>query len=1315
MAFDQTTRNRLSRFVTDARTLLSDEFTRQLQHEFGLDPSSGEVTDLAKLGHLDDARRETAVLLRETMEHYLAGSDATGVKARREVLDRIVREQAFTVLNRLCALRMAEARGLLIESVARGYQSKGFQLYGRLAGTALGETGDAYRVYLFSIFDEFAVDLPVLFDRFSPEGRLFPREATLLVLLAEINHSDIDMRDASSAPRNSRELAVRNQFFTPRYVVEFLTDNTLGRIWYEMTRGETALKEECRYLVRRPNEVFLQPCEAALESPQQEDLSQEELLRQPVYIPHRPLKDPRDLKMLDPACGSMHFGLYAFDLFERIYEEAWEIEEAQGADALLRSEGLESLRATYEARDVFLRDVPRLIIERNIHGIDIDPRAVQIAGLSLWLRAQKSWQDQKMKPLQRPQIQRSNVVCAEPMPGEDEFLEEFIEAHLSATPEQRLLGQLFRRVVEKMKLAGEAGPLLRIEQEIAGAVAEAKQKWLVSLQVEQRGLFERANATNADEGFWLAVEDDVYSALQEYADQSEYDREYQRRLFSQDAARGFAFINICRTRFDAVVMNPPFGEFSINYRVEAEHSYTAGSSDIIAAFVERSLEIRAAGGLVGAISSRTPFYQTTTSRWRTEIVLPSGVHSFIELGGGVLDSAMVETVMYTIGGCHSNTAIFIISTPETFAVRGLDLLRQSTGWFLVNPAQFGSIDGSPFAYWLSERLFWCLENLPSLEDAGVKVRVGLQSGDDFRFMRTWWEISAFDNGWVPHAKGGENSPYYSDIHLVVNWAVDGAEIKAHPSAVTRSSRYYLSPGLTFSYRTFRFSPALLPPQCITGVAGMGIFSQRHELKFLAAVLNSSVVNELISARLNRRELDSLYQAGVVSPTPFAEFSADARERIAKIGDKQIQIAQARFGFDETSRAFRSPTENLAELPSVREAANLASENSRNASDQILMLFDAVDRLTGSAYGFDQAAVSISNKKGRQLVSRNFLASGPRRTEFVGGVLSFFLGCAFGRWDVQIAAGQKPTPALPNPFAPLPICPPGQLQNEEGLPVTSHDVARMTLQGRWNYPIEIPWNGILVDDPGHSRDVEARIHHVLQVVWNDRWEPIEREGCEILGTRTLRDYYRKPGGFFADHLQRYSKSRRQAPIYWPLSTPSGSYTLWLYYHRLTDQTLYTCVNDFVEPKLKQVAEEAAGLRAMSGRSAADEWELERFSNFEMELKDFRDELLRTAKFWKPNLNDGVQITAAPLWRLFQHKPWQKKLKDTWDKLAVGEYDWAHLAYSIWPDRVRDACRTDRSVAIAHGLEDLYEEKDQPKKRRGKAKANQEEIAKFGLET
>ncbi|WP_286817224.1 hypothetical protein [Desulfobacter sp. UBA2225] len=144
-----------------------------------------------------------------------------------------------------------------------------------------------------------------------------------------------------------------------------------------------------------------------------------------------------------------------------------------------------------------------------------------------------------------------------------------------------------------------------------------------------------------------------------------------------------------------------------------------------------------------------------------------------------------------------------------------------------------------------------------------------------------------------------------------------------------------------------------------------------------------------------------------------------------------------------------------------------------------------------------------------------------------------------------------------------------------------------------------------------------------------------------------------------------------------------------------------MNDFVDPKLKVVTEDLTDLHNKSTRSSTEEKDLAKLTDLEAELKDFRDELLRIAKFWKPNLNDGVQITAAPLWKLFQRRQWQKKLKETWENLEKGEYDWAHLACSIWPERVLEKCHTDRSLAIAHDVEDdFWEEIEVPVIRRGK---------------
>jgi hypothetical protein len=278
--------------------------------------------------------------------------------------------------------------------------------------------------------------------------------------------------------------------------------------------------------------------------------------------------------------------------------------------------------------------------------------------------------------------------------------------------------------------------------------------------------------------------------------------------------------------------------------------------------------------------------------------------------------------------------------------------------------------------------------------------------------------------------------------------------------------------------------------------------------------------------------------------------------------------------------------------------------------------------------------------------------------------------AFGRFDWRLAIGERDAPPDPDPFDPLPAKSTGMLP--DGV-----------------QPFHVHF-GILVDDHGHPHDLP----HLVEEVFSRVDMPVPDD---------VRRWLQRD--FFAFHLQRYSKSRRKAPIYWPLATASGSYTLWLYYPSLNSQTLYTAINDFVEPRLKEVGAGGTALRNKgSARTRDEEKQFETLQAFELELIELRDTLLAIAPSYQPNHDDGVQITAAPLWPLFRHKPWQKVLKDTWAKLEKGDYDWAHLAMSYWPTRVREKCKTDKSLAIAHDLEALYVEPEaKPKKTRGKKNA------------
>jgi hypothetical protein len=506
--------------------------------------------------------------------------------------------------------------------------------------------------------------------------------------------------------------------------------------------------------------------------------------------------------------------------------------------------------------------------------------------------------------------------------------------------------------------------------------------------------------------------------------------------------------------------------------------------------------------------------------------------------------------------------------------------------------------------------------------------------------------------------------------------------------------------LTWPLRAHRFAPVPLPSNAVFSIRGYAILcDDERELLPLLAIGNSAVFDFIFKLALGRFGFPE-YVVGVLQKLPLPDIADDLAQSLS-VQARQAWAAKRMLDtIQPTSHTFALPA-ILAELGETLTGCAAAWSARVSTSQETVAAIQAeIDDVTFRLYGLNDAdRVALTTALATESTGDAEAEASEEESEVTtadasalsSDLLAYVLGTAFGRWDIRFATGENPVPELPEPFEPLPVCPPGQLQNEQGLPVTKEEVERRKEEGRWDYPIEIPWDGILVDDLSHPLDLEARVHQVLQVIWKDRWEAIEREAGEILGVRTLRDYFRKPTGFFANHLKRYSKSRRQAPIYWPLQTPSGSYTLWLYYHRLNDQTLYTCVNDFVEKsKLCEITEQLNVLRIKTNQSKQEEKDLERLLDLEQELKDFRDELLRMAKFWKPNLNDGVQITAAPLWKLFQHKPWQKTLKETWDRLEHGDYDWAHLAYSIWPDRVREKCKHDKSLSIAHGLEYLYEE-------------------------
>lgn len=603
---DKETRNAIERATQRARKLLEDDFASQLEGDFDVH-RDGKVAAKAG-GHLSVRQAFQRERIVAAVEH----KRAAGMSPKDSVVDYL-RDAAFTTLNRFAALKMLEARELVQECITKGETSAGYREFcGMAPGLPLLPDSAGYRLYVESLFDELSTEIKVLFDRRDTSSVLWPRRATFEQLLAILNANELagvwaedetigwvyqffngqderrKMREESQAPRNSRELAVRNQFFTPRYVVQFLTDNTLGRIWYEMRGTRTALAEKCEYMVRKPGEEF---------------------------VP-RIKKDPRDLRVLDPACGSGHFLLYAFGLMLEIYEEAYADPESPKSEATSKT-----LVEDYPNLDCLRKVVPGLILAHNLYGVDIDPRCAQIAQLALWMRAQKAFRDISIGRAERAQIRRSNIVVAEPLVAEDKLAEEFI-ANLGDAE----LGRVFKSLVESLNLAGDMGLLLRIEQLVARQV-----------QGGQTG------------DLFAPPEERLRAALTQLVSEEGGRTNTRRRLFAEDAAQGIGLLNVVETKFDIVLMNPPFGAGSTRAKKEFDKAYPRTKNDIYTAFIERGIELLASRGRVGAITSRTGFFLSSFQKWREEILLmdaPPVV--FADLGAGVLDSAMVETAAYCL-------------------------------------------------------------------------------------------------------------------------------------------------------------------------------------------------------------------------------------------------------------------------------------------------------------------------------------------------------------------------------------------------------------------------------------------------------------------------------------------------------------------------------------------------------------------------------------------------------------------------------------------------------------------------------------------
>lgn len=1285
----------LKRFVGTVKSLLMDNITTMLQRDYGI-WAEGRIDPDVKLTTSEPDIKYRAKLLRQRIKYLKSNLPVDSKDIDKQAVRQLTAEQAFTVLNRFCALRMCEERGLILESVGHGYDSEGFTVYDSVTGQgATAPTFQRYSWYLRSIFDELSVELPAVFDRFSPYGLIDPDEATLMKLFELINdpslteyydpqngevvnfwkenetlgwifqyYNSIDerrrMRDESDRPRNSREMAVRNQFFTPDYVVRFLTDNSLGRIWYEMTGGNTFLADKCEYMIRRPDEE----------------------------IKSREIKDPAELLMLDPACGSMHFGLYTYEVMEAIYLDAWDNHPELWQ---------QTFRYEYATRDEFRVQIPRLILENNIHGVEIDPRALQIAALSLWLRAQQSWSEMGIGRADRPTISRSHLVLAEAMPGNKKML------RLLTEDMEKPMQKLILKVWEKMTYVGEAGLLIKMEEEIASEIEELRKNWakihqereaqlnnLFSTeeekkqwQKEQRLLKEESKAA-----FFADIQNNLQEALRKLSEKLSDEEGYENSLFANDAVRGFSFIELCQKKYDVILMNPPFGEGSENTLDYLDNNYPAWCRNLVCAFFERSQDLLNEGGLLGSIFDRTVLIKSSYEPYR-KASLCGHIRCCADTGWYVLDAQVETSTLVLSKNRFEGKGVFVDVQNVNPQSKSDELLTAIKDYDLSKIKECDSNDflklpNSVIGYYFDDNIIRLFQN-KTLIDRGLETKKGHDLSAKV-YPRLFYEVVS-TQGFSHMYNGGGFSMFYMPYYDMTMWDED--IIRSDKMCNIRSLHLQKLGTVGFGKRGDILDAHILKRGFIFTREGIGLPNVSEDNGYASlSYLNSIVAQYAINLYCEQHKGN-----GYVNILPMPSFLGKASE-IEQIVNAIITIKRCWISFDETGLEYQGLISHLKNASSITESLNTLQVKLANdyAKYQALILendnlwinlaeisgvSDFIEVL--DAYKVKrpkEELLTIGGSSSNCIINKRVMAQ---------EVLQELVGFAFGRWDISYAMG-KELPEFGGIFDELPF-----------MPKVSLDAKNLD-----GYVLDIPSDGILVGNAEHRLSIVSAVRAAMRAIWKDNADDIEFELCQLIGTNTLQEYFDAPNGFFDYHLKRYTKSRRKAPIYWPITSPNGGVTVWCYYPRMNANTL---------PKiLLLLAEErnSANSELMSLLGSGDRRREEQVRNLVGEIEALERELNRVNDLpYKPNHDDGVPVTAAPLCNTFRHTAWRNECTTNMSDLADGEYDWSHLAYTIYPDRIRTKVRKDWCLALTHGLEELCENKPKEKKPRKKKDATPEE--------
>ncbi|HIH3416886.1 TPA: BREX-1 system adenine-specific DNA-methyltransferase PglX [Escherichia coli] len=1196
--------NNIKKYAPQARNDFRDAVIQKLT-------TLGIAAD--KKGNLQIAEAET---IGETVR-YGQFDYPLSTLPRRERLVKRAREQGFEVLvehcaytwfNRLCAIRYMELHGYLehgfrmlshpetptafevldhVPEVAEALlpENKAQLVEMKLSGN---QEEALYRELLLGQCHALHHVMPFLFEAVDDEAELLlpdnltRTDSILRGLVDDIPEEDWEQvevigwlyqfyisekKDAVIGKVvKSEDIPAATQLFTPNWIVQYLVQNSVGRQWLQ-TYPDSPLKDKMEY--------YIEPAE------QTPEVQAQLAAITPASI------EPESIKVLDPACGSGHILIEAYNVLKNIYEE----------------------------RGYRGRDIPQLILENNIFGLDIDDRAAQLSGFALLMMARQD--DRRIFT----RDVRLNIVS----------LQESLHLDIA-----KLWQQLnFHQQVQ----TGSMGDMFAENTALT-------QTDSAEYQLLMRTLKRFVNAKTL--GSLIQVPQEEEAELKVFLD-ALYRLEQEGDFQQKSAAKAFIpFIQqawILAQRYDAVVANPPYmGSKGMNGELKefAKNNFPDSKADLFAMFMQHAFSLLKENGFNAQVNMQSWMFLSSYEALRGWLLNNKTFITMAHLGArafGQISGEVVQTTVWVVNNNHTEfyRPVFfrLINGSEEEKKSALISRKNMFNHILQN--DFKKIPGAPIAYWISESFrnsFSVNNNVDSL----FKPRKGIDTGDNEKFLRGWHEISHSKIGfnmaseeesissgltWFPYNKGGDFRKWYGNFYYVINWKNGGFEVKNHIDkngkikSNIRNKNFFFKSGITWTdISSSYFGVRYLPQGFICDNSGSACYGDEiHYPSFLAMLASKPTFSllKILNPTLH-------FQAGNISSLPVWGISSP---EIKLNANKAIDIAKEDWDSYETSWDFKrnkliskgvlrdkyhqSINENnisFNKLKEIEEKNNEHFINSLHISTDELSPVVENDSITLKSNIFHRYGINTPYNEG---LSRY-------RSETIAEMISYSLGCQMGRYSLD----------------------------REGL-VYAHEgnkgFADLVAEGAYKtFPADSDGILPLMDDEWFDDDVTSRVKEFVRTVWGEEHlqENLEfiaeslclyaikpKKGESAL--ETIRRYLSTQ--FWKDHMKMYKKR----PIYWLFSSgKEKAFECLVYLHRYNDATLSRMRTEYVVPllaryqanidRLNDQLDEASGGEATRLKRERDSL-IKKFS----ELRSYDDRLRHYADMRiSIDLDDGVKV-------------------------------------------------------------------------------------------